>query len=207
MDVLPYGDRALLIELPDLATVLQLDAVLRLDPPPGVIDIVPAARTVLLRLQIGVEIESVRRRLDALATRLVLPSVSSRVADELIEIPTVYDGPDLAGVAAGLEVSPAEVVETHSGQVWTVAFCGFAPGFAYLTGADERLASVPRRATPRTRVPAGSVALAGGYSAVYPGPSPGGWALLGRTDLTVFDPDRDPPALLVPGARVRFVPR
>ncbi len=95
------------------------------------------------------------------------------------------------------------MVAAHTGTAWTAAFSGFAPGFAYLTGGDPRL-SVPRRAEPRTRVPAGAVALAGGFSGVYPRASPGGWQLLGRTDLAVWDLARDPPALLRPGVRVRF---
>ena len=96
------------------------------------------------------------------------------------------------------------MVAAHTGTPWQVAFGGFAPGFMYLTGGDPRL-QVPRRSSPRTSVPAGSVALAGEYSAVYPRSSPGGWQLIGRALVDVFDLDRDPPALLVPGARVRFV--
>ena len=115
-----------------------------------------------------------------------------------------YDGPDLADVASHTGLSEDEIVAAHTGAPWTVAFGGFAPGFAYLVGGDERLA-VPRRESPRTSVPAGSVGLAGEFSGVYPRSSPGGWQLIGHTDAVMFDVDRDPPALLAPGAQVRFV--
>lgn len=115
-----------------------------------------------------------------------------------------YDGPDLDEVAELTGLSPSEVVAAHTGCVWQAGFVGFAPGFAYLTGGDPRLV-VSRRAEPRTCVPAGSVALADEFSAVYPRASPGGWQLIGRTDAVLFDVDRDPPALVPPGARVRFV--
>ncbi len=114
-----------------------------------------------------------------------------------------YDGPDLAEVAARTGLSPPDVVRAHTGSEWVVAFAGFAPGFGYLTGGDPRL-SVPRRATPRVRVPAGAVALAAGYSAVYPRASPGGWQVVGHTDRVLWDLSADPPALLRPGQRVRF---
>lgn len=125
--------------------------------------------------------------------------------EPMLEIPVIYDGPDLAQVADLVGLSVAEVVVRHLDPVYTVAFLGFAPGFAYLSGLDPALA-LPRLDRPRTRVPAGSVAVAGERTAVYPGPTPGGWRLLGRTDLVVFDPRRDPPTPLAPGGRVRFVP-
>jgi KipI family sensor histidine kinase inhibitor len=121
----------------------------------------------------------------------------------LVRIPVVYDGPDLAEVADRSGLSAAEVIAAHTGPTWRVAFAGFAPGFAYLVGGDGRLA-VPRRESPRTRVPPGSVALAAGYSAVYPRASPGGWQLIGHTDSAMWDLTRDPPALLRPGQRVQF---
>jgi KipI family sensor histidine kinase inhibitor len=121
-----------------------------------------------------------------------------------VEIPTVYDGEDLAAVADLLGWSAEELVRRHTTVGWTVGFVGFAPGFAYLVSDDEALV-VPRRATPRTRVPPGSVAMAGPYSGVYPRESPGGWQLIGRTDVAVWDVDRDPPAIWQPGDRVRFV--
>ena len=115
-----------------------------------------------------------------------------------------YDGADLAEVAAMTGLDPAEVVRAHTSTLWRVAFGGFVPGFGYLVGGDPRL-HVPRRESPRTRVPAGSVALAGEFTGVYPRASPGGWQLIGTTDAVLWDPDRSPPAVLTPGTRVRFV--
>jgi KipI family sensor histidine kinase inhibitor len=121
-----------------------------------------------------------------------------------VEVPTTYDGPDLEEVARVWGMSTAEVVATHTGLEHEVAFCGFSPGFAYCAGLPEHLA-VPRRHDPRPRVPAGSVAVADRWTGVYPTASPGGWQLLGRTDLVLWDADREPPATLAPGTRVRFV--
>ena len=115
----------------------------------------------------------------------------------MVEVPVVYDGEDLDDVAEILGCDRDEVVRRHTSGLWTVAFCGFAPGFGYLT-ADEGDWSVPRRKSPRTKVPPGSVALAGEFSGVYPRESPGGWQLIGRTEVAVFELDRDPPALLAP---------
>lgn len=124
----------------------------------------------------------------------------------LVELETVYDGEDLADVARLTGLGSADAVAAaHAAALWTAAFCGFAPGFAYLTGGDPQLA-VPRREEPRTAVPAGSVALAGEYSAAYPGVSPGGWQLIGRTSAALWDLGREFPALIAPGTRVRFVP-
>ncbi len=127
----------------------------------------------------------------------------------LVEIPVRYggaDGPDLAELAARAGVSEAEAAALHSGAEYRVAFLGFQPGFAYLFGTPAVLAA-PRLATPRARVPAGSLAVGGPYSAIYPGAAPGGWRIIGRTEQVLFDPLRDPPALLAPGDRVRFVPQ
>ncbi|WP_345625008.1 5-oxoprolinase subunit PxpB [Rugosimonospora acidiphila] len=163
-------------------------------------EIVPGARTVLL--------DGVPDPAGLAATLRGWPPPGPGAGDERavrrVELPTVYDGEDLRRVAEHWGVSPREVVDLHSAAEWTVAFCGFAPGFGYLTGLPERYA-VPRLATPRTRVPAGSVGLAGPYSGVYPGASPGGWLLIGRTDAVLFDVAADPPALLEPGTVVRFV--
>jgi KipI family sensor histidine kinase inhibitor len=144
--------------------------------------------------------------LDAVATavRTTEPRPGARREGDVVELPVHYDGADLAELAGLLDLTPEELVGRHTAREWTVAFCGFAPGFGYLTqpgGGWE----VPRRATPRTRVPPGSVALAGEFSGVYPRESPGGWQLIGHTDVAVFDVDRDPPALLRPGTQVRFV--
>ena len=121
----------------------------------------------------------------------------------MVELGVRYDGPDLDAVAAHTGLSPAQVVEIHCGATYQAGFVGFAPGFAYLLGGDSRL-EVPRRGEPRPRVAAGSVALAGPYTAVYPNDSPGGWQLIGRTDARLFAIDRDPPSLLAPGVAVRF---
>lgn len=199
MRLLPSGDAAVLVELADLDEVLALHAALA-DPPEGVVDVVPAARTVLVVL------DPARTSADAVVAwvRGARPVPGARPDGGEVEVPVVYDGADLSDVAAVLGCTVAEVVARHTGTVWTVAFGGFAPGFGYAV-PDGGGWDLPRRATPRTRVPAGSVAVAGGFGAVYPQASPGGWQLLGRTDLTVFDADRDPAALLTPGVRIRFV--
>ncbi|KUP97343.1 5-oxoprolinase subunit B family protein [Thermobifida cellulosilytica] len=200
MRVLECGDSAVLVEVDGLDEVMALHAELAAHPLAGVEEVVPAARTVLLRLAPGHDSAAV-----AAAVRTLRPRPARSAPDEQVEIPVRYDGADLPDVAAATGLSEDEVVAAHSAATWTVAFCGFAPGFGYLVGDDPRL-HVPRRAEARTRVPAGSVALAGGFTGIYPHPSPGGWQLLGRTDTVVWDLDRDPPGLLRPGVRVRFVP-
>jgi KipI family sensor histidine kinase inhibitor len=197
MRLLPSGDHALLVELADLDEVLGYYAAVSADPPAGVVDIVPAARTVLVSID-GTDLDALARTL-----RTVEPLDETNTAGDLIEIPVVYDGADLADLAALLGCEAAELVERHTADEWTVAFCGFAPGFGYLTGRGDW--DIPRRKSPRTKVPAGSVALGGEFSGVYPRESPGGWQLLGRTDVKIFDQDRDPEALFHPGRRVRFV--
>ncbi|MFI1203604.1 5-oxoprolinase subunit PxpB [Streptomyces sp. NPDC020883] len=200
---LPVGEHGLLIELARAEDTEALHAELlrraadgRL---PAVREIVPAARTVFLD---GLADPG------ALAAELPGWRIPPPAADDrpAVEIPVHYDGPDLADVAALWGVSPGEVVRLHAATTFRVAFCGFAPGFGYLTGLPERL-HVPRRETPRTRVPVGSVGLAGPYTGVYPRSSPGGWQLIGRTEAVLWDPRREPAALLAPGTPVRFVPR
>ncbi|WP_318241762.1 5-oxoprolinase subunit B/C family protein [Arthrobacter pullicola] len=200
------GSRALLIETTGTAAASSLHAQLLAAPLPGQVEVVPAARTVLLRLATPAYARQAAELLAALDPVVPAAVRSASSAAPLVELDTVYDGEDLAEVArlTGLGTSDA-VAAAHSGTEWTAAFCGFVPGFAYLTGGDPRLA-VPRRDVPRTRVPAGAVALAGQYSAAYPGPSPGGWQLIGRTAAPLWDLDREAPALIVPGARVRFRP-
>jgi KipI family sensor histidine kinase inhibitor len=200
MDLRPCGEHALLVEVGDLDEVLALYASLDEDPVPGVVDMVPAARALVLHLD--PEVTDVRQV--AGAVRAVEVRRGSRPAAGHLEVPVVYDGSDLADVARLTGLTEREVVAVHTGQEWTVAFCGFAPGFGYLVGEDDRL-SVPRRENPRTRVPPGAVGLAGEFSGVYPRESPGGWQLIGRTELVAWDITRDPPALLTPGVRVRFV--
>ncbi|MGW1373668.1 5-oxoprolinase subunit PxpB [Streptomyces sp. NPDC002446] len=202
MRPLPVGEHGLLIELDSAEEVEALHAELlrRADDGtlPQVTEIVPAARTVFL---------------DGLAdprgllAELAAWNVPARTAGDrpTVEIPVRYDGPDLAEVAALWDTTPEGVARLHSGTEFHVAFCGFAPGFGYLTGLPEPL-HVPRRDTPRTKVPVGSVALAGPYTGVYPRSSPGGWQLIGTAEAVLWDPHREPAALLTPGTRVCFVP-
>lgn len=172
---------------------------------PGVTDVVPGARTVLVRFEPPeADAAGLAARLEAVAgSAAARPAASPATAGPIL-IDTVYDGPDLAEVAALTGLSVAEVIARHQAGAYRVGWLGFSPGFGYLTGLDPRLAAVPRLDTPRVSVPAGSVAIAGGLAAVYPTASPGGWRLLGRTAAVLWDPEREPPALLSPGARVRF---
>ncbi|NUL28114.1 5-oxoprolinase subunit PxpB [Streptomyces lunaelactis] len=202
MRALAVGDRALLVELGDGDEAGALHAELlrrRAEGTlPAVREIVPAARTVLLD---GLDDPGTFARE---LTAWEIPALHARVEDA-IEVPVRYDGPDLAAVAALWQVTEEEVAQIHSAAEFRVAFCGFAPGFGYLTGLPQRYA-VPRRATPRSSVPAGSLALAGPYTGVYPRSSPGGWQLIGTSDAVLWDAARRPAALLSPGTRVRFVP-
>ncbi|MQA11604.1 MAG: carboxyltransferase domain-containing protein [Pseudonocardiaceae bacterium] len=199
MRVLRCADSGVLIELDGLAAVQALHAALAADPPDGVTDLVPAARTLLLRLDPRrADIAEVER-----AVRATRPRSGQHRVNELVQVPVVYDGADLAEVARLTGLTEREVVAAHTTGEWTVAFGGFAPGFGYLVGGDDRL-QVPRRGESRTAVPPGSVGLAGRFSGIYPRNSPGGWQLIGRTDLPIWRLDRDPPALLRPGVRVAF---
>ncbi|MER8224547.1 allophanate hydrolase subunit 1 [Streptomyces sp. NPDC094143] len=201
MKVLPVGEDALLVEVStgDEAQALHAELLRRrAEGSLSAREIVPAARTVLLD---GLDAPA---RVAAELTAADLPPAPPSAGD-VIEIPVRYDGPDLADVAAHWGVPEPEVARIHADTEFRVAFCGFAPGFGYLTGLPPRY-DVPRRATPRTSVPAGSVALAGPYTGVYPRSSPGGWQLIGTTGAVLWDHARVPAALLSPGARVRFVP-
>jgi inhibitor of KinA len=211
------GDGALLLEFDDRidsAVNMQVHALsktvaeLRL---PWICDVVPAYSSLAIYLAANAFAdaddplvcaeEALRPLLShASATRVASP-------ERRVEIPVRYggdDGPDLQRVAEHAKIAPEEVIRRHVASDYTVAMLGFAPGFPYLLGLDPQLAT-PRLATPRTRVPAGSVAIGGGQTGLYPHASPGGWNLIGRTDLVLFDPKRDPPTLLVPGDRVCFV--
>lgn len=200
--LLPFGDRAVLAEVPSLHAVLDLHAHLAAAPPPGVIDIVPAARTVLVRVDPHVlPVAAARAWIESAADA----PATARPPASLVELPIAYDGADLAETAELLGITPADLAARHAATEWTVAFTGFAPGFGYLV-SDAWPFDVPRRATPRTRVPARAVGLAGAFSGAYPRETPGGWQLIGTTSATLFDPDADTPALLAPGTRVRFVP-
>jgi KipI family sensor histidine kinase inhibitor len=197
--VLPYGDTALLAEPTDPASVLSLAAAVRAEP--GVVEVIPAARTLLVRTDAAATARLARRLVELESA----PAAASGTGGEQVVLDVRYDGADLAGVAAEVGLDPDEVIRRHSAGRYVVAFCGFAPGFAYLIGLDESL-HIPRLAEPRTTVPAGSVAIAGEFTAVYPRASPGGWRLLGTTDAELWDLARTPPALLVPGTAVRFRP-
>ncbi|PUB27842.1 KipI family sensor histidine kinase inhibitor [Promicromonospora sp. AC04] len=200
MRVLTARDDALLVELDDLDQAVALYESLLADPVRGVGVPVPGARTLLVPFRPS----AIAAR--DLATELRTRPLERRTtsAARTVEIPVLYDGADLAEAAGLLGWSPDELVRRHTAAAWTVGFVGFAPGFAYLTSDDSELV-VPRRSSPRTRVPAGSVALAGPYSGVYPRESPGGWQLVGRTDAPIWDVTRERPALLLPGDQVRFV--
>ncbi len=200
-----YGDRALLVEVgstPDaMAWAAGLERVLDGEGARSAVQqVVPAARSVLVVAADGVDAAVLRRLVDAVDPAAGREALAG---GDVVEVPVAYDGEDLDEVAGLTGLTTDEVVAAHTGQTWQVGFAGFAPGFGYLLGEDDRL-HVPRRAEPRTRVPAGSVGLAGEYSGIYPTASPGGWQLIGRTDVELWDVDRDPPALLRPGVRVRF---
>ncbi|MDI6838153.1 MAG: carboxyltransferase domain-containing protein, partial [Rhizobiaceae bacterium] len=179
---------------------LALFASLQAEPLPGVEDLVPAARTLMIRFR--PERVSAGELAAAISGRDL--SVRTSLSEHLVEIPVRYDGEDLDEVARLTGLSVEEVIRRHTESEFTVAFCGFAPGFGYLVGGDPAL-QVPRRQSPRTRIPAGSVALAGAFSGVYPQASPGGWQIIGTTPEKMWDLSRDPPALFQPGYRVRFV--
>ncbi|WP_271982787.1 urea amidolyase family protein [Pseudoclavibacter terrae] len=199
MRVLTARDDAVLIECDSLdETIALFDAMTALRIP-GVGEMVPGARTLLVPFRparvTAQEIEAAARAADLSGVRAGTP--------RRLDIPTRYDGEDLAEVAELLGISADEVVRRHTNSTFTVGFVGFAPGFAYLTG-DDPLLDVPRRSTPRTRIPAGSVALAGTYSGVYPRESPGGWQLIGTTEVPMWDLARDPAAFMAPGDVVTF---
>ena len=199
--VLDYGDHALLLECESTAEVLAWTAALREADLFGVTDIVPASRTVMVKVDGARYLPVTRQRIEKLRVATDDQVISSSSDDVMIDV--VYDGADLDEVGRLTGLGAAGVVAAHTGAPWRVAFGGFVPGFAYLVGGDPRL-DVPRREEPRTRVPTGSVALAGEFSGVYPRETPGGWQLIGRTDAALWDIDRESPALLTPDRTVRF---
>lgn len=201
MRFLDVGDSAVLVETATLADAHRVWAALRAAAIPGVRDAVVGASSVLVTVD---PLAGDRQRLAAVAENAA--AAGSAREERAVEIPVVYDGEDLHDVSVHTGLSIEDVVRRHSDATYTVAFLGFSPGFAYLVGLDRAL-RLPRRSTPRTRVPAGSLAIAGEHTAVYPQQTPGGWHLLGHTDVTVFDAGLDRPSLLAPGDRVRFVRR
>jgi len=192
------GTRAVLAELNGTQAVLALQALLLEQPLAGQLDVLAAAETVMVTADSPIA----ARRIAAQLLQLDITAPVQRDGG-LVLIDTVYDGEDLAEVAELTGLGIEGVIAAHSSQQWTVAFAGFAPGFGYLVGENEAL-NVPRRSSPRTAVPAGAVALAGSYSAVYPRRSPGGWQLIGHTDARMWDLDREQPALAAPGHRIQF---
>lgn len=225
MRITPLGDRALLIDVGgriDAETLARVrDVIARLEQAamPGVTDIVPGYTTVavhydpcdvLLRMRAGARTEQPSRLMrTAIEDALARPAVHAPAdASNVVEIPVVYggaQGPDLGHVAALHGMEPADVAAAHANAIYTVHLIGFVPGFPYLGGLDPRLAT-PRREAPRAHVPAGSIGIGGEQTGIYPVDSPGGWQLIGRTPLALFDATRSTPALLRVGDRVRFRP-
>jgi KipI family sensor histidine kinase inhibitor len=199
--VLDYGDQALMVQCGSTAEVLAWADALRAAALPGVLDIVPAARTVLVKLDGPRNQGVIRQRLRKMPVTADEAASSDRSADMVIDV--VYDGPDLAEVASHTGLTTAQVINAHTSTPWRVGFGGPVPGFAYLVDGDPRL-RVPRRSEPRSPAPAGSVALAGEFSAVYPRQSPSGWQLIGHTDAVLWDLERPNPALLMQGMWVQF---
>jgi KipI family sensor histidine kinase inhibitor len=206
MRLLPSGDRALIAEFDSLGLVRAAHELWVAEAPAGIVELVPAARTVLVRIEPRVlGLGAAEQWLTAHA-----PSAPAGDGDgPLVEIAVTYDGDDLAVVAETWGCSLEAVATRHAATPWVCAFIGFAPGFGYLVPAPgaAALPPVPRRATSRPLIAAGSLGLAAEYSAVYPHASPGGWQLIGHTDAELWSLDRDSTALLAPGTRVRFSPR
>ncbi|WP_406381702.1 allophanate hydrolase subunit 1 [Streptomyces sp. NBC_01618] len=194
----PCGDTGLLLELPDNRLVHAYAAAVRAARVAGVVDIVPALDTLLVLIDPR---SGSMADVEARLREINVPDVAEE-SQRVLELPVRYDGEDLAWVAEHCGMEEREVVAAHTSTPWRVGFCGFAPGFAYLVGGDPRL-HVPRRAEPRV-VPAGAVALAGQFSSVYPRRSPGGWQLLGHTDVPMWDTSAEQPSLLLPGDQVVF---
>ncbi|MDQ7878248.1 urea amidolyase family protein [Microbacterium sp. QXD-8] len=199
----PFGERAFLLEVDALDEVLPLHAALAASRPEGVVDLVPAARTLLVRVDPALLPLTAARAWALAAAADATPDAEA--SGPLVDLDIVYDGADLDDTARLLGIGADELVRRHSAAQWRVAFTGFAPGFGYLA-SDDWPFDVPRLESPRTRVPAGAVALAGGFSGAYPRDTPGGWRLIGTTSAALFDPDAASPALLAPGTRVRFRP-
>lgn len=216
MKARPCGDAAVLIDFDEAeaegAKMTVQDAVLSIHQRlkqaqeaglKGIVDMVPAARTLLIMLD--PKVQPPRTFVAKMESLSVERSATADDKDEadVVVVPTVYDGPDLESVAAMWETTVEDVVARHSGMLWRAALGGFAPGFTYLLPTGE-FPTVARLDSPRPRIPSGSVGMAGAFSGVYPQQSPGGWQLLGHTDLQMWDTSRTPPALIQPGQLVRF---
>ena len=211
--VLAYGAAALLVDLGDATAVAHLTRAIGASALAADVEVVPAATTVLVRVgdpRRGAapgRLAAVRHALEDLLAQpdVAINAWAADAAADLVEIPVRYDGDDLSDVAGRVGLTVAELITLHSGTVFLAAFCGFTAGFCYMTGLPERLV-LPRRPSPRPRVPANTVAIADIYGGVYPAATPGGWNLLGTTAVSMWDARRDPPSLVSPGQRVRFVP-
>lgn len=198
MKVRLVGDSALLVETADPAEAQALRRALLARHVPGLRELIPGQASLF------VAVDPLRTDLEELAARLPEPGTGvAEAAPRRHEFKVRYEGEDLQAVAKMAGLTPEELVRRHTAPDYSVAFLGFVPGFAYLTGLDESL-KLPRRADPRTRVPAGSVAVADGYTGIYPRATPGGWHIIGHCEAALFDPERDTPALLGPGDQVRF---
>ena len=197
---LPANRTTLLAELKDLDETLALFSALRAEPLPGIKEMIPAARTLMIGFAPDIT------NAEELAGKIAKLDLTQPVRrdDRLVEVPVDYNGEDLPEVAEITGLAVAEIIRRHTERDYMVAFCGFAPGFGYLVGGDPAL-HVPRRKTPRTRIPAGSVGLAGDFTGVYPQISPGGWQIIGTTPVKMWDITRTPPAYFQPGYRVRFI--
>ena len=212
LEIMPYGDGAILVSLgtridPTLnARVYQLEAWLNKEKPGGVIEFIPAYCSLVVIYDPLVS--GCHAVLDWLRLSVAICPWDLAQQPRLVEVPVVYggvDGIDLQTVANINHLTPEEVINLHSRAEYTVAMMGFMPGFVYLSGMDERLAT-PRLASPRVRIKPGSVGIAGSQTGIYSIASPGGWQIIGRTPLVLFDPNREAPFLFSPGDRVRFVP-
>lgn len=205
MKILPCGEAALLLELSDLADVGAMHAKVLAADPHGVVDLVPAERTLLVTIDTRQRtLTSLREQLLTLHSTRPAQAASPSAGIPPRKIPVRYDGEDLKAVADLLNISVPELITRHQSHTWSVAFTGFAPGFAYLT-APGWTGAVPRLPESRPAVASGSVALAGSYCGIYPRTSPGGWRIIGHTDVPLWDEDLQPPALLPPGSVVEFV--
>jgi KipI family sensor histidine kinase inhibitor len=194
------GDQGVLLELDSNAAVHAVAAAARRLFADQLVEVVPGHRTLLL----VTPVEGPKLDFSQLADAAGAASEGSDITERVVTVAVHYDGEDLQAIAAALSVDPERVIELHSAPLYTVAFMGFTPGFPYLIGVPPE--HLPRLQVPRLQVPAGSVAVAAGYCGIYPRASPGGWNLIGVTQAILFDPERDPPALLAPGDRVRFEP-
>jgi KipI family sensor histidine kinase inhibitor len=203
------GDAAILVTLAEepseavSAQVAELATALRALGLASMHDVVPAYCAVAVHFDPADDASRVEAAVRAAVTRLAAPGPGADAGGRIHRIPVVYDGPDLQQVARQSGLAVDEVIRRHVGRTYRAHFLGFVPGFAYLGPIDAALV-LPRRTEPRRRVPAGSVAIAGAQTGIYPLETPGGWHLLGRTDVVLFDPDREPPHLIAAGDQVRF---